>query len=200
MKIFFKNDYEAIENMRHEYFANLAEWLVLDVGCAQLWNVFFKKNPKISKVVGIDISDPEEHIYDSYFKINLDKEGIPLEPTTIDTIVAGEVLEHLENPIENVRRFHSLLKDDGKLLISIPNSMYFGEIIRRLLWVNAPEDKEHLYLHDKMSFRNILTTNGFEVEKILGYRMRIPLLKWHFVSFKLPLFFSYHIVYICKKK
>lgn len=49
-----------------------------------------------------------------------------------DTLLFADVLEHLKNPVEVIRRALALLKPDGKVLLSLPNVAH-GDVILKLL-------------------------------------------------------------------
>jgi SAM-dependent methyltransferase len=74
-----------------------------------------------------------------------------------------EVIEHLEEPIEALRRIARWLKPKGTLLLSTPN---FDSLFRRLhgprWWVvNCPE--EHVVFFTAATLRSALHDTGFEV-------------------------------------
>lgn len=67
-----------------------------------------------------------------------------------DFITMGEVLEHVENPIELLRSLKGLLNDDGRIFITTPT--------------NAPTI-DHIYLfHNKEEIREVINSSGFEIE------------------------------------
>jgi 2-polyprenyl-3-methyl-5-hydroxy-6-metoxy-1,4-benzoquinol methylase len=53
----------------------------------------------------------------------MDAENIQLEQK-FDLIVAGDVLEHMSNPGLFLQHCKKLLKDDGLLIISVPNTFH----------------------------------------------------------------------------
>ena len=72
------------------------------------------------------------------------------ETRKYDLIVAGEVLEHLEDPGKLLAKIRALLADDGRLFISTP--------------VNAPA-VDHIYLFEDVGeIRDLLRAEGFRVE------------------------------------
>jgi len=52
-------------------------------------------------------------------------EGISAQVEAFDTILCLDVLEHLVNPWQVVRRCHDLLSRGGTLIVSIPNARYY---------------------------------------------------------------------------
>lgn len=70
-----------------------------------------------------------------------------------DFITMGEVLEHVEDPVNLLKKLHSLLNDDGKLFITTPT--------------NAPAI-DHIYLfRNADDIRDVISQAGFNVEKEL---------------------------------
>lgn len=88
---------------------------VLDIGSTEghVHQLIVKNNPD-KKIYTLDNSGNAD------FNINLDK---PKKLTKkFDTIIAGEIIEHLESPIQFVRYCKSLLKTNGILIITTPNA------------------------------------------------------------------------------
>lgn len=107
---------------------------VLDIGCGSgsLGN-HLAKNLKC-RVDGITYSEEEARLareyYQSVWVFNLEADASKLDTVDMkyDFVVCADILEHLRNPDEILSRCHSLLKEEGKLLISIPNIGYAGVI------------------------------------------------------------------------
>lgn len=62
---------------------------------------------------------------------NLDAR-LPFENDSFDYIVCVEGLEHIENPANAIREFARILKNEGTLIVSVPNIMNIEE---RLKWL-----------------------------------------------------------------
>ena len=70
-----------------------------------------------------------------------------------DFITMGEVLEHVEQPVELLKRLHTMLHDSGRLFITVPG--------------NAPAI-DHIYLfHNQQHIIETAASAGFEVTKDL---------------------------------
>ncbi|MCB9425706.1 MAG: class I SAM-dependent methyltransferase [Flavobacteriales bacterium] len=73
--------------------------------------------------------------------------------TKYDFITMGEVLEHVEEPVKLLQKLHSLLADDGKVIITTPT--------------NAPAI-DHIYLFKNAEdIRTIINEAGFKIENEL---------------------------------
>jgi ubiquinone/menaquinone biosynthesis C-methylase UbiE len=87
--------------------------LGFDVFCADLY-------PQIFKLENVENR-----------QVNLD-EKLPYSDNSFDYIVCVEGLEHIENPANAIREFSRLLKQNGTLVVSVPNIMNIEE---RLKWL-----------------------------------------------------------------
>lgn len=91
-------------------------------------------------------------------------------PDAYDAVAFLEVIEHLERPLEALRRIHAMLAPGGLLLMTTPN---YDSLYRRLFgarwWVINCED-EHIVLFNRDSLAGLLREAGFEpvVERIRG--------------------------------
>jgi SAM-dependent methyltransferase len=103
---------------------------VLDVGCSHI------SNPYLKHAVGFDIVQPRE-LPQNYSRFvqgdaeNLDR-FFPEE--SFDSIIAGELIEHLENPYAFLRGCKKVLKPSGLLILSTPTPFYWKTIIGDLFF------------------------------------------------------------------
>ncbi len=87
-------------------------------------------------------------------------EELDLEHEQFDLITLWDVLEHLYNPLDALRRIHSLLKPGGLLIISVPN---FASLESRLLgrsWGHLDVPR-HLTHFTSDSLAKMLESSGF---------------------------------------
>lgn len=115
---------------RIHWLASRARGRVLDIGCSQgVLPVLLAREGH--DVVGLDIEEPG--IEFSRQKLSEESAAVAArvefvladvfawEPDRpFDTVILGEVLEHLVNPRELVNRASMLLKSDGRLLVTVP--------------------------------------------------------------------------------
>ncbi|MEM2293648.1 MAG: class I SAM-dependent methyltransferase [candidate division WOR-3 bacterium] len=103
MRFVYFNDYEVINRDRLKLFAKYAKGVVLDVGGAQLPNKFFDYSTKVKEVWMVDIKEAKVRLPAKYKKViffDLDAgRRLPFEDGSIDTVVLGEILEHLRFPL-----------------------------------------------------------------------------------------------------
>lgn len=87
-----------------------------------------------SYAIGVDISDEAiTHANKKYNKDNLEyRQGsassIPLEDNSVDVVVSFETIEHHDMHEEMMSEISRVLRDDGLLIISSPDKLYYSDI------------------------------------------------------------------------
>ena len=87
---------------------------------------------------------------------------VELEPGSFDAIVLWTVLEHLDQPIEDLRYIHRLLKKNGWLFFSIPNVDSLNLKIFKKYW-SGWDLPRHLHIFPRNTLYEILNQLGFSV-------------------------------------
>jgi len=87
------------------------------------------------------------------------------ENELFDVIISSEVIEHINNPVEEIQQFYRLLRKGGVVYITTPN---FNALERYLLKGDYEiiEYPEHLCYYTPKTINLLLTQNGFEKLKI----------------------------------
>ena len=148
---------------------------ILDVGFAA------KPNSYLKNVYGIDIAEVDKP--DNYIKTdkcNLNKDKIPHDDSFFDAVIAGDVIEHVENPSYFLREVNRVLKKNGRLVISTPQANDWWTTLHNWFfrrWINDPDPGEHLQNWTFLDMTRLLKKNGFKVGKIEGFYFKIPKLK-----------------------
>jgi len=139
---------------------------ILDVGCG---NGFFLETAKEKgwDVYGTEFSEKAIEILKekgiNSFKGKLEIENF--KEQMFDVITSFEVIEHINNPKNEINKFYNLLRTGGLLYITTPN---FNSISRNLLiekWniINYPE---HLTYYTPKTLKKLLTENDFKKIKL----------------------------------
>lgn len=81
------------------------------------------------------------------------EEGVPFADKRFDLVLVSEVLEHLDRDTLALRHIRRVLKDDGKLIVSVP---YYND------WEDG-----HMRIHSPVSARRLLAMGGFQVDNYL---------------------------------
>lgn len=118
----------------------------------------------------------------------MNKLGIPnlsnmdlIEEESLDTVYSSHVLEHVENPLGQLKEFHRKLKPNGKLILVIPCES-------SVLGMESYDTNGHLFAWNKTTINTLLNRAGFEIEsneyatlgsssKILGMWLYSKLIK-----------------------
>lgn len=86
-----------------------------------------------------------------------------------DYIICADILEHLSDPWVILNKIHKWLKDDGKIIVTLPNIRNY-RILKDLVFLGKWEykesgilDKTHLRFFTKSSFSKALSRADFEI-------------------------------------
>lgn len=111
--------------------------------------------------------------------VNLNSASLPFADRTFDLIVCHDILEHLLEPLVVLNEAMRVLRDDGTIVISVPNHFYWpmrlrlllgkGIIWRGILMDHGNDYNEWDYMHIRfftyLGFRKFLKTAGFRPVK-----------------------------------
>lgn len=89
-----------------------------------------------------------------------DAQKMPFKTAEFNSILAGELIEHLSSPEKFVAECKRLLKKGGNLIITTPNRK---SLINRIF--KAYYKPAHLVLFTKKELLGLLESNGFKIEK-----------------------------------
>ncbi|MEJ7592629.1 MAG: glycosyltransferase [Planctomycetaceae bacterium] len=91
-----------------------------------------------------------------------------IAPASFDCIVLADVLEHLRNPMDVLRKCRHWLSDSGSLVISVPNSRHHS-VISGLIdgnWTYERAgllDDDHVRCFTRRELEKLLYRSGFEI-------------------------------------
>ena len=106
-----------------------------------------------STYIGVELDTPQNRknkIADLFY----DGHSIPLQTSSIDSILSTQTFEHLSNPREILTEFHRILKPEGKLVLSIP-----------LMWPEH-ETPYDFYRYTSFGIKSLLERHNFTIIKI----------------------------------
>lgn len=169
-----------------DYYANLRQDIlgmidfkaktILDVGCGiGVTALEIKKKTDASFVAGIelfqDAGEKATKILDRVIigdvESNLDK----FEESSFDLIITADVLEHLADPWQVLKKLKVLLNSNGRIVASLPNLSYFPVLLKILLDKFDYEesgvlDKTHLRFFTLHTIKKMFDECGFRIIKI----------------------------------
>lgn len=153
---------------------------VIEVGCGQ--GIILKQVRSKSRF-GIDLSISNVKKARRLFKneiLNLivaNVEMIPVDDHSFDRIICSDVIEHVQNPEKLLKEIIRILKQNGKIVITVPNdnlvdlckkAVGFIKLDKLLGIEYGGGDEWHLHTFDMKQLKLIFNEKGLKVEKI-GY-------------------------------
>ncbi len=117
---------------------------ILDIGCGS--GLVTKKIQELGYIVkGLDfsceaVSKALKNGIEAK-QCNLD-EGIPEDNERFDVVWAGDIIEHVFDPIGLLKEINRVLKKGGVLIVSIPSDVGLNNIIRMIFGISY---QEHMY-------------------------------------------------------
>lgn len=126
-------------------------------------------------------------------------EGLPEPSAAYDAVVAGDVLEHVFDPLSAIAEVARVLKRSGYFLLTVPNDVSFMVRVKTLLGISYQEvmyRRSGVYKHHTFFTHGLLqymlARHGFTIEAAahitnLGHR-------WQVRSRGLPLLFTNELV------
>lgn len=163
--------YENVNPKIVELYAQ--ERVVLDIGCgAGALGACLKRINPLVVVHGLDIS-AEAGVaaagrLDRFACVDLDCSPLPDFATKYDLIIVGDVLEHLKRPDTLLKSLHTVLKEGGGLIVSVPNIANYSIRLRLLFGRFAYTetgilDRSHLRFFTHASICSLVTACGYDV-------------------------------------
>lgn len=175
-----KNDgYYNLERMEMLPFIPEGVRSVIEVGCGGGgFGSLIKRRSDGASVWGVEPSEEAA----SVARQRLDKvicgtfqSNMPeLEGESFECIVFNDILEHLVNPEQALLDAKNYLSENGVVVASIPNILYFPEIFKIIVeqdWEYQKEgilDSTHLRFFTKKSIVRMFENCGFEIVNVAG--------------------------------
>ena len=161
--------------------------LVLDIGCHTGIFAEALKLRKNAIVVGIDTDNNALEIalpkMQAVINMNIELSGWDDELRSrgynnFDAIIFGDVLEHTRNPELILKATRTLLKQDGRIIVSIPNvaqwRVRFGLLFGNFQYADfGILDRTHLRFFTSESAKKMLEECGYRIvrEDFSGFRL-----------------------------
>lgn len=146
---------------------------VLDIGCGGGALIAFLKGqyPKTT-AYGVEIV-PEAADIAKYFANvicdNVECMEFPWQKDFFDYIILGDVLEHLHEPENILKKLHKHLKPTGQIIVSVPNVKHFSVmqpliVSDRFSYTDAGIlDRTHLKMYTGTELIDLITSCGYSI-------------------------------------
>jgi 2-polyprenyl-3-methyl-5-hydroxy-6-metoxy-1,4-benzoquinol methylase len=188
------NDFFSYSKRRLRKMAAFADGKILDVGYGDIPNQYLAGK----QVVGIDFAQANStNNYDAVVIGEATK--LPFQSNYFDAIVAGEIIEHLEEPLEFLRVCRRVIKPGGRLVLSTPNPYYPPIIvlnwfmIRRFFY-----SSDHVFEIAPRFMARFLEQTGFRLRKMVSGGMILPLGRGRYITIPTPKAICYQMIYIAE--
>lgn len=152
---------------------------ILDIGCADgKLGEYFKKELG-AEVYGVEISKKmakeAENRLDKVFCADIEKDSLKIKENFFDYIVFADVLEHLQFPEEALKKCRKFLKEEGRIVVSLPNiasaAMRLDLLLGRFSYTEQGIlDNTHLRFYTKKTGKEFIERSGFKVLNTEGLR------------------------------
>lgn len=150
---------------------------ILDVGCGIGYFLEVAKE-RGWEVYGTEFTDEAVNICEQK-GINMQKGVLAVDnykTQEFDVITSFEVIEHINNPIEELNHFYQLLRKGGLVYVTTPN---FNSLLRYRLKekYNVIAYPEHLSYYTTKTIKKVFENTGFETKKIESTGISLSRLK-----------------------
>lgn len=204
---------------------NLKNKTILDVGCNKgfIGKALRNEIKWKGKLVGIDKSNECSMVtkvgYDEFKLLDIEQKWESF-PDKFDIIIFADVLEHLVNPEAVLAKADKHLKENGIILISVPNiaNLYIRLSIMMGKFNYSDRgilDKDHKMFYTLSNARKMLKRSNLKTLKEEFTPIPLPILNSNFyrgqllysfyfltnlISSLRPSIFAYQLIFVCKKK
>jgi SAM-dependent methyltransferase len=175
---------------------------VLEIACGDGATCkWLRAHGTVRYAVGIDLMPDAAGRAESVFDVALsgNVETMEFPAGTFDLILALDVLEHLIDPWQVVRRLQTMLNPGGTMIVSIPNITHYSICIPMFLrgqWSYTDEgllDRTHLRFFTRRTAVDLVTGSGLVMDKMMcvqrGPRFLSARARWYslkLLSWALP--------------
>ncbi len=149
-----------------EFVGNTSSKVILDIGAGYMPISKGITSKKTFRLDGVKKYEPE-------IVADINK-GLPLKDSSVDVVIAGEIIEHIYNPIKFIRECNRVLKKEGILVLSTPNTcsiknrfrVFFGKLPEHCARPSEDESFErHIIDFNLPVLVQILRENRFRTVK-----------------------------------
>jgi len=184
--------------------------MVLDIGCGRA-NLAVALKGRGYIVSGVDISDKalketSEFLKDA-FCFNVEDDIWPKEllDKKYDMIVASEIIEHLFLPNEFMKKVTGLLEENGKIVVTIPNFLFWKNRLKMSFGKFKYEEKGlldfgHIRFFTYETAKELFEYCDLKVEKENHFYPNLYKRKLNFLGNFFPGFFAYQLTFLLSPK
>ena len=137
---------------------------VLDYGCGA--GEFLKYIEDDFDTVGFEPDEDARNIASKKLnKTEIISDITKIKNNSLDVVTLWHVLEHIENQEDILKIFHNKLKDNGLIIIAVPNYTSFDASYYKQFWA-AYDVPRHIYHFSKKGMEKRFNSKIWKLEKI----------------------------------
>ena len=140
---------------------------ILDIGTS-VGQFLFVARKAGWDISGVEVSEAAADMARQHYKINIDVgtlEDVDFGNDLFDVVTLWHVFEHFPDPMQSLKKIHSLLKKDGLLVIELPNIGSKKAINAGVKW-SYLLPSEHLFYYTPVTISRFLEKAHFKIETI----------------------------------
>ncbi len=147
---------------------------ILDVGASTGYLGAALKQSGFQRVCGIErdvaCADEARPFYETMAVCDIEQGSPPWGDASFDVVICADVLEHVSEPWQVLRRLSRLVVPDGWVVISLPNIAHWSArlslLFGRFHYTNSGlMDRGHLRFFTRRTARTLLTESGLSLCK-----------------------------------
>lgn len=140
---------------------------LLDVGCGNGLYALDCQD-RCSEIIQVDLEDRRDPQARNFKFYTMNAEDLSSLNGPFDNIIAFDIIEHLDDDMGFLKSAHRLLKDGGKLFVSVPNED--NSLLEKINLAHIHfTDKTHRREYSHEGLKSILEDNHFKIVKILPH-------------------------------
>lgn len=157
--------------------ANAKDLKILEVGAAYGETLYYlKQNGIAAEAVGVDIFEDTKNKQnykplDRFIFGDIEKIELPEYNQYFDLILLPDVLEHLFEPKSVLETLKKYLKEDGKIIVSMPNIRYYSALYKIVFKGDFKYEESgifdytHVRFYCRKNIQELLETAGYTTLK-----------------------------------
>lgn len=136
--------------------------------------IYAKNNGYAGEVYGVELfqinnSNQTNSILDGFKIESIEDYSLDYEEKSFDVVLIADVLEHLYDPLKVLSYVKKFLKDDGVMLISLPNFRYYEVLIK--IFIKGDFKYEDAGILDRTHIRFFCKKNIIELLKSADFNI-----------------------------
>jgi len=138
---------------------------LLDVGCGYGFFLNFARENGW-EVSGVELSEGALRYARENYNLNIfrgDIGEIELNCRQFDLISLQHILEHISNPVYILKKLSKTLKDDGILVVVVPNASSLVAKFARTNWVCFSKASKHVFHYNRQTLNTVLKKSGYQI-------------------------------------